>query len=199
MSRLGRRTNANFSKHVHESVVLEKDGIKVQVDTFHVKGSCIGFMQFVNAPNGLAVYGDYGNWMFCRTFYPNSKELKISDYYWLEKLKFNSNQIFEKLDCKLNTECLNDLLKEFRDVDNSSLSEAELEDAEEWVEGLKADLENGDTVSYLYNAFRECPSCLSAEDIPCHKEVPKQLQVVFDAFEEMCYRLKEKESEVENG
>ena len=193
MNRLGRRTNTDFSKHVHESTVLEKDGIKIQVDTFHVKDTCIGFMQFVNTPNGLVVYGDYGNWMFCRTFYPNSKEFKISDDYWLEKLQINSNQIFEKLDCKLNTECLNDLLKEFRDVDNYNLSEEELEGAEEWVEGLKADLENGDTIGYLYNAFREYPSCLDTEDIPCHKEVPVQLRVVFDAFEEMCLRLKESE------
>jgi hypothetical protein len=44
---------------------------------------------------------------------------------------------------------------------------------------------------YMSEAYQNIPSHLDAESIPHHTKIKYWLLCVFDAFEEICYRLKE--------
>ena len=50
-------------------------------------------------------------------------------------------------------------------------------------------------VNYTYMAYRDSgkPSFIDYEMIPFFKKVEPRLEIIFDAFDEICYRLKDKE------
>lgn len=190
---IGRRTKTDFSKHTHTCKKLVDDDTTAQIDSLQVGDSLHGAVHFVNTPFGMSVYGDYGNWVFNRRFIPNNKGESVSDHYWIEKLQLNAQGLeFWEYDKELNKEHLEELKEE---IPSYGLSEDSEEEAMEWVDDLLWHLEDEDWVSYTNIVYHETPPCMQGENLPIYKAIPIRLQVVFDAFEEICNRLKNEDDE----
>ncbi|MFA5528443.1 MAG: hypothetical protein WC996_07485 [Peptostreptococcales bacterium] len=99
-----------------------------------------------------------------------------------EPYEYNSEETAE-----LIKEKLRDLEEEY---DNGDIDEKEYNQYKEYyVEECLYYVD--DEIEYLYNAFRgNKPSNLDYEDVPYVRTVKPQLNIVFDAFDEICKRLK---------
>jgi len=162
-------------------------GNKVRVDHFRDGKSYHGYIKFVNSSSGLSVFGDFGNWIFNRQFHP-SDEGYVSAGYWNEKLKMSSCQEHAAFDseetCKELQEGIDGGLEEYGyEGDNLVVMK-------EWYEELQSFVD--DELEYTYNAYRNQPSGITIdyEDVPLCKKGSVQLQIIFDAFDEICRRLK---------
>lgn len=183
------RTGVDFSKHEHRIEIFKNEkGEKIRVDHFQEGNRRNGYIKFVNDSEGMTVFGDYGNWVFCRPFHPSPKGY-VSDHYWCEKLSIASSQEYSNYDAK-ETE------KELKRMINGGLEEwgykeKNLEKAKEWFTELLNYVD--DELEYTYEAFRgENPTDIDYDYIPFVKEGSYQLKIIFDAFDEICKRLKEK-------
>jgi len=187
----GKRTGIDFSKHIHtveEYVCGEKI---IRVDHFKIPDTRMNYIQFINTDETMSVTGDFGNWIFCRPFIPSVKS-GVSDSYWLEKLEIASEQRFDRLN-------FDAIEKEIQELIDAGLEEygykgEELEQAKEWYTELLSECD--DKLSYLAKAYRDCdrPDFIDSEQIPYTVEVPTWLYIIFDAFDEICRRIKENES-----
>lgn len=180
------RTGIDFSKHDHRVELFKCGEKEIRVDHFQVGNSRMEYIQFINTDEVLTVTGDFGNWVFCRPFVPSQKG-RVSDSYWIEKLSIASEQKLDALD--LDTIEVN--IKELIDsgLEEYGYEGKELEQAKEWFGELLQ--ETYDELSYLSKAYRDYykPSFLEDEIIPCTKKIPVWLNIIFDAFEEICQRL----------
>lgn len=182
-----KRTNFDFSNHTHRvEVFTSPSGNEIRVDHLQRGTSRYGYVKFINDDEGLSVFGDFGNWIFCRPFVP-SPDGYVSDHYWGEKLRIASVQDPSRYDAEGTRKQIEALI-------NGGLEEwgydaEELEKSKEWLSDLidYAD----DELDYTYHAFRGWnPPGMDYEDIPFCKKGSIQLNIVFDAFEEICARMK---------
>jgi hypothetical protein len=184
---MAKRTNWDFSKHTHKVEIFKSgEGNEIRVDHFREGNSNMGYIKFVNDERGLSVFGDFGNWIFCRPFHP-SAEGYVSEMYWNEKLKMGSSQDHARYDPE-ETE------KELLELINGGLEEYGYEGEDlikctEWLEDLISYCD--DELEYTYQAYRGYnPTQMDYEDIPFCKKPSVQLEIIFDAFDEICSRLK---------
>jgi len=180
------RTGIDFSKHEHRVEIFKNGDKEIRIDHFQIGNSNINYIQFINTDRILSVTGDFGNWIFCRPFVP-SEEGGVSDGYWLEKLRIASCQEAGKYDG-------DETAKEIQLLIDSGLEEQgykgeELEQIKEWYTDLLGYTE--DEHEYIYHAYRDYPSYIDCEIIPFCKELNNWLNIIFDAFDEICFRLKE--------
>lgn len=87
-SQKGKRTGVEFGAH---DVDMSAD-YHVTSYLFAVGTRYMGSIRFTNAFGAMTVTGDYGNWVFCREFYPNAIDAGVNEQYWLEKLRTYSEQ-----------------------------------------------------------------------------------------------------------
>ena len=182
-----RRTDFNFDEHVHRVEEYKCGNKTIRIDHFQVEYNNMFYIQFVNTDRFLTVSGDFGNWVFCRPFIP-SPDGFVSDNYWLEKLKIGSQQSFERLDFDAIEE---DIMEKLNGgLEDYGYEGDELEQAKEWYNNLLGYL--GDEIGYKYHAFRDYakPLFIDYDNIPLYKEMPERLNIIFDAFDEICNRLK---------
>lgn len=177
---IGKRTKIDFS--AHELKVFEHEGISIH----HLKkpNTNCDNIKYINAGGILAVTGDYGNWIFCREFYPGPKE-GVSDGYWHEKLKILSTQEAMDFDAEATKEALRDKLKEYKEEHPEDADDDVIEYYEECIN--KCDEHELD---YTHFAYREQPKGLDYEDVILIKDYKFWLKAVFDGFDEMCLRLR---------
>lgn len=187
-----KRTSMDFSEHVHRVEIFKNDkGDEIQIDHFQVGNSRMNYIQLINTDETMTVTGDFGNWVFCRPFVPSPKG-GVSDHYWFEKLSIASEQRFDQLDSE-------SIAKEIQELIDHGLEEYgydgdELKDAKEWFTELLREVD--DKLEYEYKAFR-CPykpDFIDYEEIPYYMKTPVWLDIIFDAFDEICRRLKEEEN-----
>lgn len=185
-----KRSNWDFSEHTHRVEIFKSDqGNEIRVDHLQKGNSSMGYVKFVNDSRGLSVFGDFGNWVFCRPFHP-SADGGVSDMYWNEKLKIGSSQDHARYDAE-ETE------KELKEKINGELEEygyegEDLEKAIEWYKDLLDYVD--DELEYTYHAYRgDNPTEIDYENIPFVKKGSVQLEIIFDAFDEICGRLKKEE------
>jgi hypothetical protein len=186
-----KRTDWDFSEHIHTVEIFKSEnGNEIRVDHFRKGNTNMGYVKFVNDERGLSVFGDFGNWIFCRPFHPD-KDNFVSDMYWNEKLKIGSSQEHSKYDPE-ETE------KELLELINGGLEEygyegEQLEKAKEWLNDLLYYVD--DELEYTYHAYRGGnPTDMDYEYIPFCKKGSYQLEIIFDAFDEICKRLKEEDN-----
>lgn len=174
----------DFSKHTHTIEEFKSEqGNTVRIDHLREGNSNMGYVRFVNDDYGLSVYGDFGNWIFCRPFVP-SKDGYVSVMYWNEKLHISSKQDHARYDSKETEKELKLLIEEIhKNKDDYTKPEEEIEFYTKLIECVDDELE------YTYNAFRNYPSWIDPECIPFEKKGSYQLLIVFDAFNEICNRL----------
>lgn len=179
-----KRTHIDFTKH--EVIVSETENATIH----HLKlpNTMMNSIKYINVGGILAVTGDFGNWIFCREFHPNEKG-GVSDGYWHEKLKILSTQEAMEFDGEATKEALLDKLKEYKEENLEDANEEIIEYYEECIN--KCDEHELD---YTYFAYREQPKGLDYEDVILLKDYKFWLKAVFDGFDEMCERLKVKET-----
>lgn len=170
-----KRTSIDWSKHVVETTTSDL----VRIDHIKIPGTAMDNVKFINCGGVLSVTGDYGNWIFCREFHPSEKE-GVSSQYWDEKLRTSSVQKSHKWSSE---ETLKELYRYKEDYLNENTSQEELD----WLE----DLENciDDKYEYIYSAYRCYPSDMDTEYIAFGEKRHYWLEVVYDAFDEICRRL----------
>lgn len=179
-----RNEHADFSQH--ELSVIKNDLMTIN-RLKHPKYDHMLSVRFINTCGMLIIDGDYGRWSFNREFMP-SPDGSVSDSYWVEKLCAGSTQKGTRFSTE-KTE------KELIDGINFGLEDygykgKKLEKAKGFFVHLKGYCENEH--EYISEAYysNERPNFMDSEEIPFVEEVMPQLQIVFDAFEEICYRLK---------
>ncbi len=193
-----KRTNWDWSKHTHKVEIFKSsEGNEIRVDHFQKGDSNCGYVKFVNDSRGMSVFGDFGNWIFCRQFHPSADGF-VSEGYWFEKLRMKSCQELGSFDegetdkelQELLDERINELTEEYEGVeDGPAIVDDKIGELKEWVQIMKS--HTGDEIEYKYNAFRmPLPEGVDHEDIPFAKKVHSQLPFVFDAFDEICRRLR---------
>jgi len=178
------RTSVDFSEH--ELHVTKTDEILIH----HLKkpNTIIRNVKFINTQGIMAVTGDYGNWIFCREFRPSAGG-SVSDGYWVEKLTIRSTQqgrLFSTEDTREVIQAgLDGELEEYGYEGDKLLL------AKKFYEEL---LEHVDLFEHEYLAFahNSLPDFMDHESVPFQQVVHPWLKAVFDAFEEICRREKEK-------
>lgn len=184
-----RRTQVDWSKH---ELIVKEQGDWFSHELKKPDTRCQS-IHFINAGGILAVTGDWGNWIFCRSFIPDAGEYRVSDGYWCEKLRISSTQKSAEYDPEGTAECLQKGID--TDLAEYGYEGEDLEKMKEYYRECKDRVHDGE-FGYQFHAYNEYPSeLMSAEDVPFKTKTPFWLLVVFDAFEEICKRLKEQENE----
>jgi hypothetical protein len=143
-------------------------------------------VKFINTNDVMVVTGDYGNWMFCREFHP-SADGYVSDGYWHEKLGLYSTQEGKEFDSEATKKLIQDGLD--GGLEEYGYEGDSLEQMKEYYEELMDYVECSDW-EYEYFAYNNYPSFSDSECVPHIKKTKYWLQVVFDAFDEICIRMK---------
>lgn len=173
---MNKRTDIDFSNHI--LTVLEDK--YTTIHEFKIHNKYVYSINFINVCGNLVVTGDFGNWVFCREFVP-SAEGYVDGHYWIEKLKISSCQEPEKFSAEATEKVLIEYIKT-----------AKYEEDEEMVEYYEHCLlyvDDGEW-SYIHKAYEALPSSYCSESLVVAKEVDYSLLAVFDAFDEICNRLK---------
>ncbi|MDD4970850.1 MAG: hypothetical protein PHT07_15590 [Paludibacter sp.] len=183
----GKRTGIDFSKHVHTVDVYKHEDKEIQVDHFKIPDSMTNYIQFINTDRVLTITGDFGNWVFCRPFVP-SIDGYVSDGYWLEKLRILSSQVPGSYDGEATASEIQKLIDE--GLQEYGYKGDELKKMKEWYTDLLTYTD--DEYEYVYHAYRgyDRPN-IETESIPFCKKLNPWLNIIFDAFDEICRRIKE--------
>lgn len=174
----GKRTGVDFTEH--DLKVVRTPSYK----SFELqKGDSMSQrVKFTLIDGVTLVTGDYGNWVFCRPFEP-SKDGRVSDGYWFEKLQIASTQEYRDYCPKTTQSLLKERLAETGEDD----------DSEDLINYYNLCLEYvEDEIEYL-SVAREYPDWADYEYIVIGYETKAWLKIVFDAFEHMCQRIAEEE------
>jgi hypothetical protein len=174
-----RRTDVNFDKH--ELTVIDTNDVLIH--KFKKSNTICCSITFINTQGIMAVTGDYGNWIFCREFHPSAEGF-VSDSYWCEKLRISSTQKISDYDSE-------DTRKEMEKMISNEDENLDEEDREY----LKSLLDYVDECEerYLVYAHDNLPKNRDHEFVPYIKKLNPWLEVIFDAFDEICQRYKRKE------
>lgn len=167
----------DFSNHVHV-VKIETD--LCRIDQFSIPNTKEGAISFVNTEDGLAVFGDYGNWIFCQKFIPTANG-RVDPFYWAEKLRINSSQNDSSYDSRATEIALEEWISDLK-------KEEELDsDTEDWLENLLESVD--DELEYTYQVYRMAPYDIDSGSVPLEKKGSVQFKIIIQAFEEICTRL----------
>lgn len=181
-----KRTTWDFSEYTHTFEIFKShNNNDIRIDHLRKGNSNIGYVRFVNDDYGLSIYGDFGNWIFNRPFIP-SKDGYVSEMYWLEKLRISSTQQPSKYSADETRKEIEELIK--TGLEEYGHSGDKLNQLKEWYYELLNYVD--DEIEYTYHAYRDYSSPENDnENIPFSKELSYQLQIIFDAFDEICNRL----------
>lgn len=179
---LSKRCKIDFSEH--EVLIAKQEDLAI----YHLKkpNTFYDSVKFINTNGILAVTGDYGNWIFCREYHPSPKDF-VSDHYWDEKLRTASSQVSDVYDSE-------DTEKQIRKKLNGGLVDygyegARLEEAKEYFEECLNYVDS--EYEYIAYAYHNYPNFMDSEDVVFEKKYKGWLLAVFDAFDEICRRMKE--------
>jgi len=168
----GKRSGVDFSNHQVKKIESEN----LLIYCFSKPNTICGSIKFINTQGILAITGDYGNWIFCREFHP-SPDGFVSDSYWLEKLRMVSTQKPTDFDPEGTRVEINERLKE-EDID---------EEEKVYLEDLLNQVYECEE-RYLVYAHDNLPKNRDHEFVPIVKKLNPWLEVIFDAFDEICKR-----------
>lgn len=168
----------------HELHVTENE--LVTIHELSVPEQSLYKVKFINVTGRLLVTGDWGNWVLCRGFVP-SADGYVSDCYWVEKIQMHSEQTGLEFSSEKTRKAIQDGLD--GELEDYGYEGEDLEKMKEYYTELLdyVELQEWEYVSFAYN---NKPSLIDAEDVPFVKTVKPYLNYIFDAFDEICRRLK---------
>jgi hypothetical protein len=174
-----KRTKVDFSKHILTPIV-SVDGTPL---TFRFADPLTGCyaITFINTCGIMAVTGDCNNWIFCREFHPSAKGY-VSDSYWVEKLRIASTQ-------KPSNFSLEETKKEIEERLSKGKDDGMSDEDKDYLNDLLEHLYDGEERYQVY-AHDNLPNNRDFEFVPYRTELNPMLEVVFDAFDEICERMK---------
>lgn len=172
-----KRTKVDFSNH--ELDIVENE--HVLIHTLHKNNSNFLNVVFINCQGVLTVTGDFGNWVFCREFHPSADGF-VSDGYWVQKLRMASEQTSSQFDREETVKEIQEFRKDYEDDIPEEIAE--------WLKTLE--YYSDDEIEYTYHAYREKPGDIDYESVPFGKKSHIRLEIVFDAFDAICDKLKNK-------
>lgn len=184
------RTKIDWSKH--EIIIEDHPEAKQIVHYFKRPDTIMQSVKFINTHGILAVTGDYGNWIFCRSFVPYAESDFVSDGYWKEKIRIASTQSTKEWDSDAMREALNEKISELEDIYGDQQNKIE-EAREYYTECLEY---VGDENDYIQFA-RYHPHFMDYEDLVIVYTTPYWLLAIFDAYDEMVRRMKEEKSKTQ--
>lgn len=184
------RTGIDFSKHEHRVEIFKSEKNEIRIDHFQVGNNNTNYIQFINSDRTLTVTGDFGNWVFNRPFIP-SEDGYVSDPYWLEKLRIGSKQEPGRYDGEATAKEIQKLID--NGLEDYGYGGEDLKELKEWYTDLLTYADNEhEYVCHAYYAY-PIPKNVDNESVPFCKSVDNWLLIIFDAFDEICKRLKEKQ------
>lgn len=172
-----KRSTIDFSKH--ELEIIKNENVLIHI--LQQPNSSICKVVFINTMGICSVTGDFGNWIFCREFHP-SKDGYVSGGYWDEKLNMHSVQSSSEFDTEQTEKDIDYYVENYV---NEDTSEEELA----WIERLRQN--SDDYYSYITEAYRNQPYDVDSEAIPLGKVRNPRLNIIYDAFDEICSRIKD--------
>lgn len=179
------RTAVDFSKHIVLETHFKNENHSLDIWDLKLPDSDYTHrVRFINSCGTLTVSGDFGNWVFCREFHP-SEDGYVSDGYWTEKLKIHSVQDSSEYDSERTEKEINLMIK--KGLKEYGFEGDELKNKKEQFKELLEHTE--DELSYTYFAYRES-NIGNYELIPYCKTRYPRLDIIFDAFDELCKRKK---------
>jgi hypothetical protein len=185
--KIKKRTTVDFSKHIVLETHLKNDNHSLDIWDIKLPDSnYTNRIRFINSCGTLTINGDFGNWVFCREFHP-SPDGYVSDGYWAEKLQIGSVQESAKYDSERTEKEIKHWIR--KGLKDYGFEGKELKTKKEQFKELLEHTE--DELSYTHFAFRES-EINDYELIPYCKTGYRWLEVIFDAFEELCKREKTK-------
>ncbi len=186
-----KRTNWDFSQNILTITEYKNN----TVYDFKRPDSIVGRVKITNIEGICLITGDFGRWSFCREFHPLNNAT-VSEEYWLEKLNQNSTQQPTEWNPNDNKQALyeliNELKQEFHDEyqkydHNHNKFKEELDDHIEFINDLIGYTE--DEIEFISFAKEHHPNNFDTERIPEYRSIKHQLNIVFDAFEQMAKQL----------
>lgn len=171
-------TGIDFSKHV----LNVQDLGPITVYELKKPDTIIHNVVFIVGLGITTVKGDFGNWVFSREFHP-VKDDYISRSYADEKLMILSIQNPHVFDSDTVLKEIDSLVEDWSHKFDREPNDEDLD----WIESLRDNAY--DEVEYNYVAYREKISDIDYEDIPTGEKRHNWLEVVYDAFNEMCNRI----------
>jgi hypothetical protein len=175
-----KRQRVDFSKH--EITEIKTDD--VYIIKFRRPDTSYEAVYFLNACGVLSVTGDWGNWIFCREFHPGGDY--VSGGYWDEKLEISSQQKAKAFDPQKTEDAINRRMKE---------KDCEPEEREYLNEMLRY-VSDGE-ILYQSEAYNRLPQRYDHYTMIFEKSRHFWLDVVYDAYDEITYRMKVKAQENE--
>ncbi len=176
---LSKRANLDFSKH--EVTEIKSD--ELLIHHIAIPNTRMNSVRFINTNGILAVTGDFGNWVFCREFHPDA-DTQVSDGYWDQKLKNASAQKSHDYCSESTLQSIEDFCETFEEDYGRVMTE----DERDWVELLR--LRVDDEISYSIIAYNDTPEAIHYEDVPFVIKRKVWLDCVYDAFDEICNRMR---------
>ena len=176
-----KRTGIDFSKH--ELTIVENELITIhwlKIPDLYQQN-----IKFSNIEGNLVVTGDFGNWIFCRNFYPVKGET-ISDGYWCEKIKIYSEQNPYVFDSETTKKELEFQIE--TGLEDYGYTDSKLEEMKEYMTECLEYVEESKEI-YEAFAYQNLPSFTDYESVVCIKDVHPYLKCIFDGFEEICNRI----------
>ena len=170
----------NLSEHVFSHVHISKTGcMTTDIDIFRFAkpDTVTEGMTFVNAEGIMSVTGDWGNWIFCRMFFPSATGY-VSDSYWCEKLRIASKQDSHSHD-------KDTAIKEIDELLNDPENEWTEDEKEFWEELKETAGSEYEWIACIMNK----PSSIDVESLPRGKHLDYWLAAIFDGFDEICRRM----------
>lgn len=142
---------------------------------------------FINTHGILLVTGDYGDFTFCREFHPTSNGF-VEPAYWCEKYRISTQQKSHEYSVEKTRKMLQEGIE--YELEEYGYDENELNIMKKYYHQLLSvvELSEWEYISYAYDQY--IPTFITAEDVPFCKEIRHCLLIVFDAFNEICQRLK---------
>ena len=170
------RTDMDFSKHKLSIAISET----LAIHDLAIPDTILHRIRFINTCGHLIVDGDYGTWIFCREFRPSIGG-SVSTSYWCEKLEADSTQSAMIYDSDVAVKEVKELAAKEKEYG------CNIEDVFSWLDDLEA-AASGSEYEYIATVM-DYPDGIETEDIPDGRIVNPRLQIIFDAFEEICRRL----------
>ena len=172
-----KRTDMDWSKHIVEA---ETVGDFATIHRLRIPDSICLMVEFINMHDrGLLVRGDFGSWIFSQCFYP-SRDGEVLEQYWLEKLLIANNR-----------QDVHDFSRGVLDAEIEDLVEFSKEagrynQTKDFIESLRLCASKEEVVS----SWDYAPNWVDPEDYPEGLDICERLKIIFDAFDEICRRMK---------
>lgn len=186
---IGKRTGMDFENHILTITEAKDFGV---IHYLHKPNTLTDSLKFINVGGVMSVTGDYGNWIFCREFIPSASSMRVSNGYMAEKLSISSCQEFKDFDHAATIAELKVKLQDYKE-DCAFEEKEEDDDMIEYYETC-IDKASEHKLDYTAYAYREMPKGIDYEDVVFIEDYKYWLKMVFDAFEEICLKLKEQEN-----